>query len=101
MRHSVITVAIALAILVVPVHAKPGHAGSLPPGLEKRLEQGKPLPPGWARKLHEGDVLDERIVDRGEIVVPVDDNGVITLEVEGETLRLIEATREIVDILGH
>jgi hypothetical protein len=101
MRDLVIIFLIVAIGVASPVSAKPGADSGLPPGLEKRLEQGKPLPPGWARKLSVGAVLDERIVDRGEVVVPLDDDGVITLAVEGETFRLIEATREIVEILGH
>ena len=84
-----------------PAFAQPGGAGHLPPGLEKRLAQGKPLPPGWARKLEAGDVLDARIYERGEVVVPVGQDGVVTLEVEGEVFRLIESTREIVEILDR
>ena len=101
MRCLLIAFLVAAIGIISPVLAKPASDSGLPPGLEKRLEQGKPLPPGWARKLSVGEVLDERIVDRGEVVVPLYDDGAITPAVEGETFRLIEATREIVEILGH
>lgn len=101
MKMAIHVLLIMSLLVVAPAIAKPGGQGQLPPGVEKRLQQGKPLPPGWARKLGEGQVLDERIVERGEITVPVDESGVVTLEVEGETFRLIEATREIVEILRH
>lgn len=28
-------------------YAQPPHQGGLPPGLQKKLERGKPLPSGW------------------------------------------------------
>lgn len=28
-------------------YAQPPHLGGLPPGLQKKLERGKPLPSGW------------------------------------------------------
>ena len=91
-----------LAVLAASsVSAAPPTDSGLPPGIEKRLQQGKPLPPGWAKKMNEGDVLDERIYSRGTVVGPVGEDGAVTLEVEGETMRIIETTREIVEILGR
>lgn len=93
-----------LSVLATGVaHAKKDehHHGHdpLPPGLEKRQQQGKPLPPGWQKKLSRGDVLDKDIYARGEIVVPVGKDGTLTIEVEGTLLKLNEKTREIVSIM--
>jgi hypothetical protein len=33
------------------------------------------------------------------VVIPVDSEGLLTVRVEGKLIRLIEATREIVDIV--
>ena len=71
----------------------------LPPGLQKKLERGKPLPPGWQKKLAKGNILDADIYARGKIIVPIDKHGIITLKIEHRVIRLIKATREIIDIL--
>ncbi|WP_144392014.1 hypothetical protein [Pleionea sediminis] len=73
----------------------------LPPGLQKKVERGQPLPPGWQKKLKRGDILGNDIYRRGEIVVPLDDRGRVTLSVDGTLIRLYQNTREIIDILSH
>jgi hypothetical protein len=78
-----------------PAHAK---KEALPPGLQKNAERGKPLPPGWQKKLAVGDVLDEDIYARGKVVVPVGEDGSISIEVEGTRLRLNARTRTILGI---
>ena len=70
---------------------------SLPPGLEKNLERGKPLPPGWQEKLVVGDTLGREVFDRGRVIRQRD--GYVTIGVEGKAIRLIENTLEIVEIL--
>jgi hypothetical protein len=57
------------------------------------------LPPGWQKKLVKGEVLEEPIYKKSEVVIPVDSEGLLTVRVEGKLIRLIEATREIVDIV--
>lgn len=78
-------------------------ASSLPYGLQKKLKKGKKkgksLPPGWQKKLYVGRVLDPRIYSHGDIVVPLDRHGLVTLRVEGKLIRLYQASREIVEIL--
>jgi hypothetical protein len=71
----------------------------LPPGLQKKLERGEALPPGWQKKLAKGEVLDRAVYARSHELVPVNNKGVVTIQVEGRVLRLYKATREIVDIL--
>lgn len=71
---------------------------SMPPGLQKKADRGQELPPGWQKKLVVGDILDEDVYDRG-IVVTEDKNGLVTLKLDGKLVRLIQDTREIVDIL--
>lgn len=72
---------------------------SLPPGLQKKVDSGEPLPPGWQKKLQKGEILDYRVYRRGRIVVPANQQGIITIKVEDRVIRLMEATREIIDIL--
>ncbi|MBD3647473.1 MAG: hypothetical protein HUJ31_08500 [Pseudomonadales bacterium] len=80
--------------------AAPAHAGgdALPPGLEKKVERGEPLPPGWQKKLQAGDILPAYIYDRGKVVAPVGDDGILVIDVAGVELRLHERSRKIVAI---
>lgn len=72
----------------------------LPPGLQKKVAQGKPLPPGWQKKLHRGDILEYDIYERGHVVVPLDKDGRISIEVEGSIIKLDEKSRQILDIVN-
>ena len=96
-----------ISLIAVVLVASPAFAGShkvknktLPYGLQKNLERGKPLPPGWQMKLAKGSVLDAIVYSHGDIVVPLDKHGLITLRVEGRLIRLFKATREISEILN-
>lgn len=73
---------------------------SLPYGLQKKYQRGQPLPPGWQLKLHRGSILDLQIYRSGEIVVPLDKHGLVTIRLEGKLIRLYHATRQITDILN-
>ena len=75
-------------------------ASSLPYGLQKKLQKGQSLPPGWQKKVYVGSVLDARIYSHGEIVVPLDRHGLVTIRVEGKLIRLYQASREIAEILN-
>jgi hypothetical protein len=90
-----------LPLMTAEVLAHPQKDGGLPPGLQKKLERGGELPPGWKKKLVRGAVLEAEIYRHGVIVVPLDDHGLVTISIEGELVRLIHATHEIVDILSH
>ncbi len=96
-----------ISLLVTGLIAGPAFAAThknktklLPYGLQKNLNLGKPLPPGWQMKLAKGKVLDNQVYNHGEIVVPLDSNGLLTIRVEGKLSRLYEATREIAEILN-
>jgi len=75
-----------------------GHK-SLPPGLEKKMERGQQLPPGWEKKLEVGKPIEKEVYEQSKVVVPVDDKGLLTIEVGGKLVRLYEATHEVVEIL--
>ena len=96
-----VLVAIALALPATSVLAKPDKGGDLPPGLQKKVERGGELPPGWKKKLRPGYVLEDEIYRHAVIVKPVDSRGLVTVRIEGELVRLMHATHEIVDILSH
>lgn len=70
----------------------------LPPGLQKKYQRTGQLPPGWQDKLQVGQILDLDIYRAGEVVGPVDRNGQISIRLPERTVRIIAATRKIVDI---
>jgi len=100
MKISKILILFFMASLITgPAFAKQNTEKPLPPGLHKKAERGQPLPPGWQKKLSKGDILDDSIYARGRVVVPVGNDGSVTIEVEGTILKLHEKTRKIIEIL--
>ena len=82
-----------------PVYAHNEKPKKLPYGLQKKLEKGQSLPPGWQKKLIVGSRMDKEVYQQGDIVVPLDSRGLLTIRLEGKLVRLVKATREIVQIL--
>lgn len=103
-RKALLFTLIALSLVAGPVCAKNDKNGgkhkALPPGLQKKQEQGKSLPPGWDKKLAKGDILEKSIYSRGTVVAPLGKDGTISIEVEGKIFKLYKDTREIIDILN-
>ncbi|ABM02805.1 hypothetical protein Ping_0964 [Psychromonas ingrahamii 37] len=91
--------AIVLTFAFSSVEAKSDHEKSLPPGLQKKVARGGSLPPGWQKKLAVGEKLERQVYDSADIVFPVDDQGIITIKVEGRVIRLIKESLDIVEIL--
>ncbi|MFI2812145.1 MULTISPECIES: hypothetical protein [Microbulbifer] len=89
----------AVALSASSAMAKPNN--DLPPGLQKKAERGGELPPGWKKKLQVGHVLEHDIYSHAVIVKPVDRHGLVTVSIEGEIVRLMHHSREIVEILSH
>ena len=85
---------------------KPGEkAHRLPPGLAKKMARGGKLPPGWEKKLQPGQVVSADIWSEThslpkEILakLPPPPPGTILVAVEGRVARIIEKTREILDV---
>ncbi len=71
----------------------------LPPGLQKKVQRGGALPPGWEKKVQVGQPIEAEVYQHREVVVPVDDKGLVTVTIGGKLIRLYEATREVVEIL--
>lgn len=77
----------------------------LPPGLKKKAAKGKDLPPGWEKKIARGEVLDLEVYKRaepipGELIkiLPPLQKGTILIKVEGKIIRLMQATKTILDV---
>ena len=54
---------------------------------------------GWEKKLAVGKRLDRDIYKHARVVVPLGKEGTVTVRIENKVVRLIQATREIVEIL--
>jgi hypothetical protein len=79
----------------------------LPPGLQKKVDRGGELPPGWKKKLEVGTVLEPEVDDAAvslpdEILSRLPDIPEDTeiVQIGDEIVRVVESTREIVDILS-
>lgn len=87
---------------------KPGKKKKrLPPGLRKKLARGGQLPPGWQKKVARGEVLDEDLLAHAlplpdELLekLPEQPPGTIIRTVEDKIVRILEATRTILDVLN-
>ncbi len=82
------------------------HSKTLPPGLRKKVARGKELPPGWQKKIRRGEVLDYDIYQGSS---PIDftkhpkifpgDPTTEVIRIHNKILRIMNDTREVVDIL--
>lgn len=100
MKKAIIAIlSILLTFSFSIAEAKSDKEKQLPPGLQKKLARTGELPPGWENKLSVGEYLDGEVYSAADVVVPVDNHGVVTVEAEGRIVRLIQASREIVEIL--
>lgn len=84
-----------------------GKEKQLPPGLKKKYERTGELPPGWEKKLQRGEVLSEDVYRYGQPLpqdlrqqLPIAPAGSKIIEVEGKVIRVLENSREIIDILN-
>ncbi len=78
---------------------------SLPPGLQKKHDRGGSLPPGWEKKIERGEVLDDAVYEQTESIpyslrkdLPPQPDGTTLIRVEGKIIRILEATRTILDV---
>jgi hypothetical protein len=78
---------------------------ALPPGLQKKVARGESLPPGWEAKLRQGETMPPEVYAQchplpPEVVrqLPPSPPGTITVVIGGKVVRLIQATREILDV---
>ena len=71
----------------------------------QKVARGAKLPPGWQKKIARGEVLPETVYKQAqplpEVVIrklPPPPAGTILVTLDGKVLRLLEATRTIVDV---
>lgn len=81
---------------------------NLPPGLQKKYERTGQLPPGWQKKLVKGEVLDHDLyeIGRNTPVKPGDYSlepkaGTTVLRIEDRIIRIMNDTREILEVFGR
>lgn len=81
------------------------HAKRLPPGLAKKLERGGKLPPGWQKKCVAGEIMPPAVYDQchalpPDLVVklPPPPEPTLTVTVGGKIVRILKASREILDV---
>jgi hypothetical protein len=89
-------------------NALPGkHERHLAPGLAKKAARGRTLPPGWEKKCVPGETLPAEVYAEchplpPDLVVklpsPPEPALTVTLAVGGKVVRLLKATREILDV---
>ena len=78
---------------------------ALPPGLAKKAVRGEKLPPGWQKKIARGEVLPPTVYAQAqplpEVIerkLPPPPVGTLLVTLDGKVVRLLEATRTIVDV---
>jgi hypothetical protein len=84
----------------------PAKQKPLPPGLQKKVARGGQLPPGWQKKVARGEVMPADVYKHTEplskvilVKLPPQPRGTILVKVEGKIVRLVEATKTIIDVL--
>lgn len=84
----------------------PKRQKALPPGLQKKAARGHELPPGWQKKVARGEVMPADVYRHSEplpkdvlVKLPPQPSGTILVKVEGKIVRLVEATKTIIDVL--
>ena len=77
----------------------------LPPGLRKKMARGGQLPPGWQKKVARGEVMDPVVYEHSRPLppdlvrtLPPPPPGTVIITIEGKAVRLLEATRTILDV---
>ena len=84
---------------------KSASGKTLPPGVTKKAARGDKLPPGWQKKIARGEVLPPAVYAQvqplPEVVIrklPPPPAGTMLVTLDGKLVRLVEATRTIVDV---
>ncbi len=78
---------------------------ALPPGLAKKVSRGGDLPPGWQMKIARGEVLSGAVYKEAQSlpsdlirILPPSPKRTELITIDGKIIRLLGATREILDV---
>lgn len=84
--------------------APQAKAKALNKGMEKRLAKGKALPPGWQKKMQHGQPIPSDVWAYHEPLprdvirrLPPQPDGVITVRIDNQIVRVIAATHVLLD----
>jgi hypothetical protein len=84
---------------------KPVSGKALPSGLAKKAARSGALPPEWQKKIARGEVLPPAVYAQAqplpEVVIrklPPPPAGTVLVTIDGKLVRLLEATRMILDV---
>jgi hypothetical protein len=82
-----------------------GKQKALPKGVARKVERGGNLPPGWQNKCVRGRIMPVEVYRHCEplprevaVKLPAPPAGTIIVTIEGKAVRLMQATREILDV---
>ncbi len=89
----------SLVILSICFNAKAADRGHFSPQSIDKTRSEKALPDGWRNELSKGKVLDYDVYKKGKVVYRDPSKGTVALRLENKVVRLVESTREIVDVL--
>ena len=88
-------------------HKKDKKMKKMPKGLQKKMERGGQLPPGWQKKMARGEVLDRDVYESSSRLpqdildrLPSGPEGTSIRQIEDRFVRIVDGTREILDILS-
>lgn len=78
---------------------------ALPPGLAKKVSRGGDLPPGWQMKIARGEVMSADVYNTAQPLpddlrkmLPPSPEGSELITIDGKIVRLLGATRTILDV---
>ncbi len=101
-KNETISIVIIIKIKIIVIKKiKSEKQKDIPPGLQKKVDNGGTLPPGWQKKIEKGEVVNSTILSNGRIVTskyPKIKNTEV-YEVENRVFRIYKDTKEILDIL--
>ena len=101
-KNETISIVIIIKIKIIVIKKiKSEKQKNIPPGLQKKVDNGGTLPPGWQKKIEKGEVVNSTILSNGRIVTskyPKIKNTEV-YEVENRVFRIYKDTKEILDIL--
>lgn len=90
---------ISLLFFAAPLQAVAADRGHYAPQSIDKSGLQQRLPDGWRSELSKGKVLNYDVYKQGKVVYRDASQGTVALRLENKVIRLVESTREIVDIL--